>query len=55
MPFLERIPGIAILFLDDIPIKGCPVENKDESVGPDRCRKFVMDHIDDCERVLQRL
>ena len=39
-------------FLDDIPIKGCPVEEKDETIGPDGCRRFVATHIDDCERVL---
>jgi hypothetical protein len=41
--------------LDDVPIKGCPVEEKDETVGPDGCRRFVATHIDDCEKVLQRL
>ena len=38
-------------FLDDIPIKGCLVEEKDE----DGCRRFVIDHIKDCEKVLQKL
>jgi hypothetical protein len=42
-------------FLDDIPIKGCPVEEKDETIGADGCRRFVEAHIDDCEKVLQRL
>ena len=42
-------------FLDDIPIKGCLVEDKDESVGPNRCRRFVKDHINDCKKVLERL
>ena len=32
-----------------------PVEEKDETIGPDGCRKFVATHIDDCEKVLQRL
>jgi hypothetical protein len=36
-------------------IKGCPVEEKDETIGPDRCRKFVGTHVDDCEKVLQKL
>ena len=51
----DYIPDITMPFLDDIPIKGCPVEDMDESVGPDGCRRFVADHIHDCEKVLQRL
>jgi hypothetical protein len=51
----DCIPDITMPFLDDIPIKGCPVEEKDETVGPDGCRKFVVTHMDDCEKVLQRL
>ena len=51
----DCIPDITMPFLDDIPIKGCPLEDKDETVGPDGCRKFVADHIGDCEKVLQRL
>ena len=50
----DYIPDITMPFLDDIPIKGCPVEDMNESVGPDGCRKFVADHIHDCEKVLQR-
>ena len=41
--------------MDKILIKGCPVEDKDKTVGPDGCRRFVSDHIHDCEKVLQRL
>ena len=54
----DCIPDITMLFMDDIPIKGCPVEEKDETLrpdGPDGCRRFVATHIDDCEKVLQRL
>ena len=51
----DCIPNVTMPFLDDIPIKGCPVEEKDESFGPDRCRGFVKDHINDCEMVLERL
>ena len=51
----DCIPDITMPFLDDIPIKGCPVEDKDESVRRDGCRRFVADHIHDCEKVLQRL
>jgi hypothetical protein len=42
-------------FVDDIPIKGCPVELKDESRNEDGCRKFVVDHITDYEKVLRGL
>ena len=51
----DGIPDITMPFLDDIPIKGCPVEERDETIGPDRCRKFMAMDVDDCERVLQRL
>ena len=51
----DCIPDITMPFLDDIPIKGCPVEGKDETLGPDGCRRFVATHIDDCEKVLRRL
>ena len=42
----DCIPDITMPFLDDIPIKGCPVEEKDETLGPDECRRFVATHID---------
>ena len=51
----DCIPDITMPFLDDIPLKGCPVEERDESVGPDGCRKFVVDHICDCEKVLKKV
>jgi hypothetical protein len=51
----DCIPDITMLFLDDIPIKGCPVEEKEETVRTDGCRRFVETHIDDCKKVLQRL
>ena len=51
----DCIPDITMLFLDDIPIKGCPVEKNNASVGPDGCRRFVTDHINDCEKILERL
>jgi hypothetical protein len=40
----DCIPDFTMSFLDDIPIKGCPVEEKDETIGPDGCRKFVATH-----------
>ena len=30
----DCIPDITMSFLDDIPIKGCSVEDKDETIGP---------------------
>ena len=44
-----------MLFLDDILIKGCVVEEKDETMDDRGCRKFVVDHIHDCEKVLRKL
>ena len=41
-------------FLDDIPIKGCPEEVKDELIGPNRCQSFVAAHISDYKKILQR-
>jgi hypothetical protein len=41
------IPENTMPFLDDIPIKGCLVELKDESRNEDGCQKFVVDHIAD--------
>ena len=51
----DCISDITMPFLDDIPIKGWPVEEKEETIGPDGCRNFVVTHIDDYEKVLQRL
>ena len=51
----DCIPDITMPFLDDILIKGSPVEDKDETIGPDGSRKFVADHVDNYENVLQRL
>ena len=48
----DCISDITMQFLDDIPIKGCPMGNNDESVGLDGCWIFIVDHIDDCEKVL---
>jgi hypothetical protein len=51
----DFIPDVTMPFLDDIPIKGCPVEEKDETIGPDGCRRLVATHVDDCEKVLRKL
>ena len=48
----DCIPDITMPFLDDIPIKGCLMEEKDESKDKDGCRRFVIDHIKDSENVL---
>ena len=42
-------------FLDVIPMKGCIVEEKDETMDDRRCRKFVVDHIHDSKKVLRKL
>ena len=47
----DCIPGITMPFLDDIPIKGCSDNEKDESKDKDRCRNFFVDHMKDCEKV----
>ena len=51
----DCIPEITMPFLDDIPIKGCAVEEKDETMDDRGCRKFVVDHIHDCKKVLRKL
>jgi hypothetical protein len=51
----DCIPDVTMPVLDDIPIKGCPVEKKDETIGPDGCRKFMATHIDEYEKVLRKL
>ena len=50
----DCILDITMPFLDDIPIKGYPVEEKDELVGPDGCQRFVANHIEDCKKILER-
>ena len=37
----DYIPKVTMPFLDDLPIKGCLEEEKDETVGDDGCWKFV--------------
>ena len=51
----DSIPDITMPFFDDIPIEGCPDDAKDESIGANGCRRFVVDHISVCEKILQRL
>jgi hypothetical protein len=42
-------------FLDDVPIKGCYEEEKNEALDQHGRRHFVKQHILDCEKVLCRL
>ncbi|KAL2644626.1 hypothetical protein R1flu_012213 [Riccia fluitans] len=51
----DFIPKKTMPFLDDIPIKGCAVEEKDESLDDQGCRRFVANHIQDVEQILSRL
>ena len=46
---------ITMLFLDDILMKGCAVEEKDKNIDDRGCRKFVVTHIHDYQKVLQKL
>ena len=48
----DCISDITMLILNHIPIKGCQENAMDESIGADGCRKFVVDHISDCEKIL---
>ena len=51
----DCILEITMPFLDDIPMKGCAMEEKDETMDDRGCRKFVVDHICDYEKVLRKL
>ena len=56
MPFMrDCIMDIPMPFLDDIPIKGCQEDTKEETVGEDGCRRFIPDHIANYEKILDRL
>ena len=45
----DCIPEITMSFLDDIPMKGCAVKEKDETMDDQGCGKFVV------EKVLRKL
>ena len=51
----DFVSKVTMPFLDDVLIKGCSKDKKDEKLMPNGCRKFVSDHIYDCERILSRL
>ena len=57
----EEIPGVADVFIDDIPIKG-PVSRYLDSEGNEECipenpgiRRFVWEHMKDLHRILHRI
>ena len=51
----DCILDITMPFLEDIPLKGCLEDTKDESTRANGCRRFVTDDISDCDKILQRL
>ncbi|KAL3702497.1 hypothetical protein R1sor_020519 [Riccia sorocarpa] len=51
----EFVPDITIPFLDDVPMKGCSSDEKDDTLDASGCRRFVSDHIRDVGRILNRL
>jgi hypothetical protein len=53
--FQEFIPAKTRPFLDDIPIKGCLFQEKDETLRTDGLKQFIWEHLRDVEAILQRL
>ncbi|KAL3700954.1 hypothetical protein R1sor_018976 [Riccia sorocarpa] len=51
----DFIPEKTMPFLDDVPIKGCREDEKDETLDSRGCRRYVSEYIEDCERILKRL
>jgi Integrase zinc binding domain/RNase H-like domain found in reverse transcriptase/Reverse transcriptase (RNA-dependent DNA polymerase) len=51
----DFVPEKTIPFVDDIPIKGCEVKERDLTVQEDGCRAFVSNHIEDVTKILSRL
>lgn len=51
----DFIPHITIPFIDDLHIKGCEIEVKDEAKDWRGCRKFVAQHNLDCDAILSKL
>ncbi|KAL3691330.1 hypothetical protein R1sor_004981 [Riccia sorocarpa] len=51
----DLIPEKTMPFLDDVPIKGCREDEKDETLDSRGCRRYISEHIEDCERILKRL
>lgn len=51
----DFIPKKNMPFLNDISIKECVEEKKDETMDVKGCRRFVANHIEDCNKFLLRL
>ena len=51
----NQILNVTMSFLEDIPIKGCLEDSRDEKVGEDGWERFIVDHITDCKKILERL
>ena len=51
----DFVPKKTILFVDDIPIKGCEEKKRDSTIQDNGCRAFVNEHIKDVDRILNRL
>ena len=57
----DEIPGVADVFIDDIPIKG-PTSHYVDSEGKEECipdnpgiRRYIWEHLNDLHRVLHRI
>ncbi|KAL2641461.1 hypothetical protein R1flu_009048 [Riccia fluitans] len=51
----DFIPEKTMPFLDDVPIKGCREEDKDDTMDQRGCKRYVAEHIEGCEKILSRL
>ena len=51
----DFIPHITMPFIDDLPIKGCDENAKDEVKDQRGCRRFVAQHIFYCDAILSKL
>ncbi|KAL3680995.1 hypothetical protein R1sor_023951 [Riccia sorocarpa] len=51
----DFIPEKTMPFLDDVPIKGCREDEKDETLDSRGCRRYVSEHIENCKSILKRL
>ena len=51
----EYILKVSMPFLDDIPMKGCLERERDMTMNGNGCRRFVTDHLNDCEKILSKL
>jgi hypothetical protein len=51
----EFVPEKTIPFVDDVPMKGCKEEVKDSTLDESGCRRFVVEHIKDVEKILVKM